>query len=527
MKKLSTQQPPVVLIILDGFGLRDSNLIGNAITHETAPKIFSYMNSFPNTPLVAHGKAVGLFNGNPGNSEAGHLCIGAGSVVKQDLVRISDDIENGLFFKNTAFLDAVDHAKTKHSNVHLMGMLTNHKSGHARIEHLISLIKLFKEKGQKNIYLHLFTDGRDSPVYSATEYLKVIEPYLDDQVQIASIMGRFYAMDRNKMWDRTRQAYELLVLGKGTCAASSVEEAISQSYNRSETDEFICPTVILKSGKPVGVVSDNDVLVFFNARSDRARQLTKTFVQNDFHKDNPGSFKRVKRPKNVLFVAMSEFGPDLPGILTAFPSVVIKDTIATAIGESRPQVYVSETEKYAHVTYFINGGHAKPVNGERREMIKSTHIKDLADHPKMSGVELTNLVIKEIKKGIGSFVCINYPQVDMLGHTGNFEAAKKAVGFIDEQVALIVDEVMNQDGVVVVTADHGNAEEMIDLDTNEIKTSHTTNPVPFILISEKFKKSELRDGSLKDVTPTLLDVMGLKKPKAMTGKSLIVQQKNR
>ncbi|HYE59607.1 MAG TPA: 2,3-bisphosphoglycerate-independent phosphoglycerate mutase [Candidatus Kapabacteria bacterium] len=512
---------PTVLVILDGFGLTDEKNPGNAITKETAPHLFSYMEKYPYTTLVAHGKDVGLFAGQEGNSEAGHLNIGAGRVVEQDLLRISEAIDDGTFYKNTAFLEALHHAKKYNTAVHVMGLLTNGESAHAHPDHLYSLLDFFHKEGQKKVYLHLFTDGRDSPPHSAVHHLKELRSHMNNGEEIASVMGRFYAMDRNKIWTRTERAYEAMVLGKGSCTADCAENAIAQAYNRGETDEYICPTVIAKeNGEPVATIKDNDVIYFFNARSDRARQITKAFVQEDFQKKNPGAFKRDRLPKNIRFVAMTDFGPDLPGIFTAFPSPDVDNALAKAIGERYRQLYISETEKYAHVTYFINGGHAEPINGEDRELISSGDVYSYAERPQMHAHELVDKILGYMKKGTYQFVCVNFPNADMVGHTGDFEAAKKAVRVLDTEVARLVEGVLSLHGQVMIVADHGNAEEMINMETGEMMTEHTKNPVPCIVIREETKGISLKSGRLADVAPTLMKLLDIPKPKDMTGKAL-------
>ncbi len=514
-KKIST-----ALIILDGFGLADESNKGNGVTSKTAPNIFGYMKKYPSTELAASGEDVGLFPGQAGNSEAGHLNIGAGRIVKQDLVLISEAIEDGTFFKNEAFKQALFHVKKYNRAVHILGLLTNNSSAHARPEHMYAMLEYFRRERQGKVFLHLFTDGRDSSPKSALTFLEELRKHLLSHEKIATIMGRFYAMDRNKIWDRTRQAYEAIVLGEGR-KASSPEEAIKESYERGDTDEFIEPTVIVENGKPVGTFEDNDSVYFINARSDRARQLTKAFVQPDFQKKNPGAFKRTKFPQNTRFVAMTDFGPDLPGIFTAFPSPDVGHAMAKTIGENYRQLYISETEKYAHVTYFINGGYAQPINGEDREVIHSISIRSYAERPQMDAQELADRVISYMDKDKYNFVCMNFPNADMVGHTGNLSAVQTAVQFMDEQVKRVVDEVVGKkNGQVLITADHGNAEEMINPETGEIYTEHTTNPVPFIIIKKDTEGMKLRKGRLADVAPTLLKLMNLNKPKEMTGECL-------
>ena len=518
-KQKNSTKKPVVFIIMDGFGLADFKNTGNALTPETAPNVFSYIKKYSNTTLKASGVDVGLFPDQEGNSEAGHLNIGAGRIVEQDLVRISHAIKDGTFFKNDSFRHAMFHAKKYNSAVHVMGLLTDGQSAHANPEHTYALLEYFRRQKQKEVYLHLFTDGRDSSPHGAIRFLRELRTQMVDEEKIATVMGRFYAMDRNKMWSRTEQAYNAMVLGEGL-KADNAEDAISQAYNRDETDEYILPTVIRKGGKPVATIDNNDVIFFFNARSDRARQITKAFVQRDFGKLNKGAFRRKKLPHNTRFVAMTDFGPDLPGIFTAFPSPDFKNCLAKAIGENYRQLYISETEKYAHVTYFINVGYPKLINGEDRQMIKSGAHYSYADKPEMHCKEITNQVLTDLQEGTYNFVTINFPNADMVAHTGNFEATKKGVKIMDEQIKRIVDYILAEDGKLFITADHGNAEKMFDEKTGEIVTSHTTNPVPFIYISNE-KKEKLKTGRLSDVAPTILKVLKIKKPDEMTGQSLI------
>ena len=519
IKNKTSENKPVVFMILDGFGLADPKNTGNAITPETAPNIFSYIKKYSSVEIKACGKDVGLFPNQDGNSEAGHLNIGAGRVVEQDLVRISHTIKDGTFFKNDSLRQALFHAKKYDSAVHLMGLLTDGQSAHANPEHIYALLEYFRKQKQKKVFLHLFTDGRDSSTHGAVNFLRLLRKNMKNGEEIATIMGRFYGMDRTKMWIRTEQAYNAMVLGEGL-SAESAEEAISQAYNRDETDEYILPTVIKKGGKPIATIEDNDVIFFFNARSDRARQITKSFVQKDFAKLNVGAFKRKKLAHNIRFVAMTDFGPDLPGIFTAFPSPDFKNCLAKAIGENYNQLYISETEKYAHVTYFINGGYSEPINGEDRQMVKSGAHYSYADKPEMHAQEITDIILNYLENNTYNFVTVNYPNADMVGHTGNFEAAKIAVSILDGQVKRLVDYVLSRDGKIFITADHGNAEEMFDEKTGEIMTSHTNNPVPFILISNE-KNKKIKTGRLADVAPTILKVLEIEKPEEMTGKILI------
>lgn len=508
------------LLILDGFGLADESKAGNAVTSKTAPNIFGYMKDYPHTELGASGKDVGLFPNQAGNSEAGHLNIGAGRIVPQDLTLISNAIHDGTFFKNESFKQALFHVKKYNRAVHIMGLLTDGNSAHAYPEHLYALLEFFRREKQSKVFLHLFTDGRDATPRRGKQFLHELRGHLLSHEKIATIMGRFYAMDRNKIWDRTRQAYEAMISGAGK-TANSAEEALEESYSRGDTDEFVVPTVILEDGKPVGLVQDNDSVFFINARSDRARQITKAFVQPDFQRKNMGAFKRSRFPQNTRFVAMTDFGPDLPGIFTAFPSPDVKSPMAESIGEAYRQLYISETEKFAHITYFINGGYAEPLNGEDRESIPSISMRSYADKPGMNAAEVTEKIISYINKDKYDFFCVNYPNADMVGHTGDLEATKLAVKAVDEQVKRIVDEVLKKDGQVLIVSDHGNAEEKIHPVTKEALTEHSQNPVPFIIIRKDSAGIKLKSkGILADVAPTMLKLMNIEKPSLMTGEAL-------
>ena len=513
---------PTLLIILDGFGLAVPRP-GNAITADTAPNIFRYMEEYPSTTLKAHGDAVGLFPHQSGNSESGHFTIGSGRIIKQDLVHISDAITDGTFFKNTAFIEALRHAQDTGSNIHILGLLTDHQSPHARPDHLYALLELYRSHKFDRIYLHLFTDGRDAPPHAAVEYIQELRQHMQGNEQIASIMGRHYAMDRNKNWDRTEKAYRTLTEGIGVHTAHTAEEAIAAAYNRGETDEYIEPTIIVGTdNQPIATVQDGDVICFFNARSDRARQLTKAFEQTTFEQKNPGSFTRLVVPTHTRFVAMSDFGPDLDHILTAFPSPDVPDCLAKAIGESRRQLFISETEKYAHVTFFLNGGYPEPINGEVRELVKSSDIHSFADKPEMDSAEVTNRILQYIADESYDFICVNYPNIDMVGHTGDIEAAKRAVHAVDACTAKLVEAVLAKNGMVLITADHGNAEYMLT-DSGEMVTEHSTSPVPCILVCDMLKGAMLRgDGGLRDIAPTLLSYMNIPIPNAMTGTSLVM-----
>ncbi len=513
---------PIVLVILDGFGLGNLKLPGNAVTPNTAPNIFSYLKKYPSTKLKAHGRDAGLFPGQEGNSEAGHFNIGAGRVVKQDLVRISEAIKDGTFYKNEAFLEAIRLVNKNHSTLHIMGLLTNGQSAHAHPEHLFALLELARRHKVQKVALHLCTDGRDSSPHSAIMHLRKLKKFLFPHETIASITGRFYGMDRNKIWSRTEAFYRTVVEGKGEAQAESAEEAITAGYNRGETDEYILPTVITKHGKPIATIGDNDAVIFFNTRSDRARQITKALVQPDFNKRNPGAFKRKHWPHSILLVAMADFGPDLPGVLVAFPSPDIINGLVQSIGHRYRHLYISETEKYAHVTFFINGGYPAAINGENRELISSGDVYSYADKPAMESAAVGKRVVECVSKNLFDFITVNFPNADMVGHTGDFRAACQGVKAMDKEVAKIVKAVLKKKGVVLITADHGNAEKMYSGKTGAMETEHSTAPVPFIVVCDRLRKSKVRTGGrLADIAPTILTLLGIQKPKEMTGKNLL------
>ncbi|MBD3359550.1 MAG: 2,3-bisphosphoglycerate-independent phosphoglycerate mutase, partial [Candidatus Buchananbacteria bacterium] len=486
------------------------------------PNMDLFYKKYPNTELTAHGEKVGLPKGQDGNSEAGHMNIGAGRIAKQDSVLILDKIKNNTFFKNTALIEAVNHAKKNKSNLHLMGLLADDQSAHAHPEHLYALLDFLKKQKFHRVYLHLFTDGRDSSPHAAARLIsKLINNFENNEI-ISTIIGRFYAMDRIKAWHRTELAYNAMVLGEGI-VSDNPYKAITEAYNRGETDEFISPTVILNPKKKPAFIDHNDAVIFFNLRSDRARQLTKPFVQKDFEKKNGKAFKRKKVLKNLKFVALTEFGPDLNSILTAFPSVDFENTLPFML-DNYKQLYISEREKYAHVTYFLNGGHSKPVNGEEWQVIPSSGKGNYENDPAMSTQELTDIIIKDLKKEKFDFITVNFPNPDMLGHTGNFEATKKGVETVDKNVGRLYELIKKIGGTMVITADHGNAEELKNPQTGEMDTEHSDSPVPFIIVNEQFKNKDLKlrkKGILGDIAPTILHLLNIKKPKEMTGKSLI------
>lgn len=512
---------PMILIILDGWGLAETTK-GNAIRLAKIPFYNKLAAEYPYAVLGAAGKYAGLPPKQVGNSEAGHINIGAGRLVEQDVMIISRSINDGTFFKNPGFREAIRHVKKNNSKLHIMGMLSNGMSPHSDPDHITALIVLARKEGVKDVVMHLFTDGRDSPKYASLKLIGAMERELKNGEFIATIMGRYYAMDRKKKWENTEIAYNALVSGDGR-KANSPQAAITESYNKGESDEYIEPykMVSAKYKNPVNV-DDGDSIIFFNLRSDRARQLAKAFVQKDFNKMNPGSFKRKKVVNNLRFVAMTDFGPDLDGILSAYPSVDLRETLPMLLKDYK-QLYLSETEKYAHVTYFFNGGYKNAVGGEARMAIPSPNVKSYDETPSMSSDALTKNVLINLKNNWYDFTVLNFASPDMVGHTGNLKAGIICCENIDKNLEKIVKAYLSAQGTVLITADHGNVEEMINLKTDEIDTEHSINKVPFILVSEKLKNivKLKKEGILGDIAPTILDLIGIKKPKEMTGESLI------
>jgi 2,3-bisphosphoglycerate-independent phosphoglycerate mutase len=510
---------PVILAILDGWG-EGPAYAGNAIKKAKLPFMNRVVREYPYGQLYTHGRYVGLLPDQAGNSEAGHMNIGAGRIVRQEVVTVSEAIKDHTFFKNTAFLETLKHAKKYGTIVHVMGLLSNGNSAHSNPEHLYAMLKMLREQGVSRVRLHIFTDGRDSMPFSAVRMLHELEQHLTPGQEIASVTGRFYAMDRNKLWKRTELAYRAIAKGEGV-AARNAHTAILRAYNRGETDEFILPTVIVGSDdKPKGVMSDNDVMFFFNLRSDRARQITKTFVQTDFEKRNENSFKRINPPNNIRFCAMTEFGPDLPNMYTAFPSIYIRNGITETLSHIR-QFYIGESEKYAHVTYFMNGGSAEPRYGEERLRVPSQFVPHHDMRPEMRANEITDEVIRRLDRNQHDLYVINYANADMVGHTGNIEATVKACEAVDRNLHRLARMMFAKEGCLLVVADHGNAEMMREPMTGEPMTEHSTYPVPFVAVCECLKGRDLGDGVLADVVPTILEIMDIPKPPEMTGFSLL------
>lgn len=514
-------KPPTVLVILDGYGIARPSKY-SAITLAKKPNIDRLLKIYPNTLLGATGKDAGLEYNEMSGSEAGHMNIGAGRIVIQDATYISRGIHNGDFFMNPALIGAVNHAKRYGGKLHVMGLMGNSDSPHSDPEHFRAILKLAKSNGISEVFCHLFTDGRDSYPKSALSHLDHFEKIMKKEKigKIASLSGRFYAMDRAKNWNRLTKAYDAIVFAQGE-KAKTPQEAIKKAYRRNLTDEYLIPTVIMEGNKPVAKLSENDSLIFFNLRSDRARQFTKLFVAMNESSIINDDMPVLDRIKNLYFVAMTNFGPDLD-VHTAFWDRPVASTLPMAI-KGLKQLYIAETEKYAHITYFLNGGYADPVNREDRIMIASQKVDSYAKTPEMSAGLITKNVLSYLKKHVYNFVAINYANADMVGHTGNLKATVRAIEVLDSQIKDLSHYILSEGGNLIITADHGNAEDMFDAKVNQPNTFHTKNPVSFLVAGEKFKNRKLKGkGILGNVAPTVLEILEIKKPKAMSKESLLI-----
>ena len=505
---------PTVLLILDGYGERKEK-DGNAIALANTPVMDKLKKEFPYVEGQASGLFVGLPDGQMGNSEVGHMNMGAGRIVYQELTRITKAIEDGDFFENKALKEAVEHCKKENFALHFMGLVSS-GGVHSHIEHIYGLLELAKRAGLKKVYLHAFLDGRDTPPDSGKSFLMDVEKKMQELGvgEIATISGRYYAMDRDKNYDRVEKAYRAMVDGTGE-KASSVEEAIDASYAKKVYDEFVLPTVIEKDGA-VHTVSDGDAMIFFNFRPDRAREICHAFCDDEFNFFNRGPRKKV------FFVCFTDYDPTIPNKRVAFEKEEIHNTLGEVVSNlGKNQLRIAETEKYAHVTFFFNGGKEEPYENEDRILVPSPKEVPTYDlKPEMSCYTVTEKLTEAIRSGKYDLVVANFANPDMVGHTGVLSAAIKAIEVVDECMGKVVDAVESMHGNLFILADHGNADIMIDEKTGEPYTAHTTNPVPFILVSEE--KHKLREGGcLADVAPTLLELMGIPQPKEMTGKSLL------
>jgi 2,3-bisphosphoglycerate-independent phosphoglycerate mutase len=508
---------PLCLIIMDGWGINPRSE-GNAIALAKTQVLDSLSKEYPTTTLSASGLSVGLPKGQMGNSEVGHLNIGAGRIVYQDFTRISKAVEEGDFFRNQTILDAVSQVKANGSSLHLMGLLSD-GGVHSHIDHLFALIDMAKRNGVERLFIHAFLDGRDTPPRSALTYMESTEAYIKriGLGEIATVSGRYYAMDRDKRWERVKRAYDAIVLGEGMEADSPLK-AVEDSYAREEGDEFVQPTVIKRNGAPVARLSDRDAVIFFNFRTDRTREITRSLTHGNFD-----GFERRMVPALSSFVCMTEYDETF-GLPVAFPPVKLTNIFGDVTSRAGlRQLRIAETEKYAHVTFFFNGGVEEPYPNEDRRLIPSP--KDVPTYdlkPEMSAFEVTKEVLSCIESGNYDCIILNYANGDMVGHTGFLDAAKKAVEAVDACVGLVVNAVKGKGGKLLITADHGNAEQMIDYDTGEPHTAHTSNPVPFILVDDESKNARLREGILADIAPTMLEILGLPVPQEMEGRSLIL-----
>ena len=499
---------PTTLIIMDGFGLEGPSA-GNAVVNAPTPNLDRIFRDFPGCRLSASGLDVGLPEGQMGNSEVGHTNMGAGRVVFQDLPHISRDIESGEFFKNPAYLEAMSNCREWGSALHLMGLLSD-GGVHSHITHLFALLKMAKEQGLKKVYIHCFLDGRDVPPSSGKSYVEQLQAEIQKLGvgQIATVMGRYYAMDRDKRWDRVQKAYDAIACGEGTFEADAAE-AVQKSYDAGVTDEFVVPVVCVKNAQ----VRDNDSIIFFNFRPDRAREISRCFVDEDFT-----DIQRRTGFLSVDFVCTTEYDATLPNVTVAYPHQKLVNTFGEYISKlGLTQLRIAETEKYAHVTFFFNGGVEEVFPGEDRCLIPSPKVATYDLQPEMSAYQVTEEAVKRIESGAYDVVILNFANCDMVGHTGVYDAACKAVSTVDECVNRVVEATSKMGGVSLITADHGNAERMSDAN-GEPFTAHTTNLVPFYIVGASV---QLRDGRLADIAPTMLDLMGLEKPSEMDGKTLI------
>lgn len=509
---------PTVLMILDGFGLNDKK-DANAVYEAKTPVIDNLMANYPFVKGNASGLSVGLPEGQMGNSEVGHMNMGAGRIVYQDLTRITKEIQDGTFFENPALLKAIENVKANNSALHLYGLLSD-GGVHSHNTHLYGLLELAKRHGLEQVYVHCFLDGRDTPPASGADYIKELYEKMQELGvgQIASVMGRYYAMDRDNRWDRVEKAYRAIAFGEGI-QAECPYDAVKASYEQEVYDEFVVPTVIMRDGKPTATVNDGDSIIFFNFRPDRAREITRAFCADEFD-----GFDRGER-KKVTYICFTEYDVTIPNKEVAFNKVEIKNTFGEFLAsKGLKQARIAETEKYAHVTFFFNGGVEAPNPGEDRILVNSPKVATYDLKPEMSAYEVCDKLVEAIKSDKYDVIIINFANPDMVGHTGVESAAIKAVEAVDTCVGRAVEALKEVDGQMILCADHGNCEQLVDYTTGVPFTAHTTNPVPFILINYDPAYTLKEGGCLADLAPTLIDMMGLEKPVEMTGHSLLVKR---
>ena len=505
---------PTVLMILDGYGISNETE-GNAIAQAKTPVMDEILKKYPHVKGDASGMAVGLPDGQMGNSEVGHTNMGAGRIVYQMLVKITKDIEDGTFFENKALVKAMENCKQKDSSLHLMGLLSP-GGVHSHMEHLYGLLEMVKKNGLSKVYVHAYLDGREVPPSSAAEYMEEAVAKIKEigVGSVATICGRFYAMDRDNAWDREEKAYAALVYGEGVEETDAVQ-AIKNSYANDVTDEFMLPTVVDKNG----MIKENDSVIFFNFRPDRARQLTRAFVDADFT-----GFERRNGYFPLTFVCMAQYDAEMPNVLVAYPPEELKMTFGEYLSKNgKTQLRLAETQKYAHVTFFFNGGEEKQFEGEERILVDSPKVATFDEKPEMSAYEVCDNLVEAIKSDKYDVIIVNFANPDMVGHTGIIEAAIKAIEAVDECVGKALNAVLEVDGQMFICADHGNAEKLLDEDSSPF-TAHTTNPVPFIVVNYDDNAVLREGGCLADIVPTLIEMMGMEQPAEMTGKSLLVRE---
>jgi len=509
-----SQDNLAALIILDGYGIRDEKM-GNAVQQANTPNFDRFWNKYAHNQLTASGEAVGLPEGQMGNSEVGHLNIGAGRIVYQSLTRVNLSIKDGEFFEKEAFLKSINHAKEKNKALHLFGLLSD-GGVHSHINHLFALLKLAKDENLEKVYVHAFLDGRDVGPQTAREYIEQTEEKMKEYGvgQFATISGRYYSMDRDKRWDRVKKAYDAMVYGEGPSYRDPYE-VINDSYENGIHDEFVIPSVITdENGEPVGKVEDEDSIIFYNFRPDRAIQISRTFANEDFHDFDRGE----NVPKDLDFVMLTNFSETVDGYV-AYNPVNLDNTVGEVLAQhDMKQLRIAETEKYPHVTFFMSGGREEEFPGEKRVLINSPKVATYDLQPEMSAYEVTEALLKELDAKEHNGIILNFANPDMVGHSGKLEPTIKAIETVDECLGKIVDKIVELGGHAIITADHGNSDEVITLEGDPM-TAHTTNPVPVIVTKDNI---ELRDGGiLADLSPTLLDLLNVEQPEEMTGTSLI------
>ena len=513
------KKKPTVLMILDGYGLNKS-CEHNAVCEAKTPVMDQLMSQCPYVSGQASGLAVGLPDGQMGNSEVGHLNMGAGRIVYQELTRITKSIEDGDFFENEELLKAVQNAKEKGTALHMYGLLSD-GGVHSHITHVFGLLELAKRQGLKKVYVHCFLDGRDTPPESGKGYVEQLTAKMKELGvgEVGMISGRYYAMDRDNRWDRVEKAYRALTLGEGVNGGEDPAAAVQASYDDGKTDEFMLPTVMQKDGKPVAAIQEGDSIIFFNFRPDRAREITRAFCDPEF-----AGFER-ERIQDLTYVCFTDYDETIPNKLVAFKKEEIKNTFGEWLAANHmTQARIAETEKYAHVTFFFNGGVEEPNEGEDRILVKSPKVATYDLQPEMSAYEVCDKLVEAIRSQKYDVIIINFANPDMVGHTGVEKAAIAAIEAVDACVGRAVEAIREVDGQMFICADHGNAEQLIDYETGAPFTAHTTNPVPFILVNADSSYTLREGGCLADIAPTLIELMGLAQPAEMTGKSLLIRK---